>query len=116
MSGPSFIRATVGTPARVKVAVLYCCCDDADPVALEALRSIAEADVFILDEPMVGLDPHHARVLKDILKERSLQGMLGGRCADTRAATWLKAHTQRQRYRVFTITVMTSKITSRKER
>src|ERR1044071_6038791 len=32
-------------------------------------------DVFILDEPMVGLDPHHARVLKDILKERSLAGM-----------------------------------------
>ena len=32
-------------------------------------------EVFILDEPMVGLDPHHARVLKDILKERSLHGM-----------------------------------------
>ena len=32
-------------------------------------------DVFILDEPMVGLDPHHARVLKDTLKERSLGGM-----------------------------------------
>lgn len=32
-------------------------------------------DVFVLDEPMVGLDPHHARVLKDILKERSRQGM-----------------------------------------
>ena len=32
-------------------------------------------EVFILDEPMVGLDPHHARVLKDILKERSLRGM-----------------------------------------
>lgn len=32
-------------------------------------------DVFILDEPMVGLDPHHARVLKDLLKERSLAGM-----------------------------------------
>src|SRR6185436_14359954 len=31
--------------------------------------------VFILDEPMVGLDPHHVRVLKDILKERSQQGM-----------------------------------------
>jgi ABC-2 type transport system ATP-binding protein len=31
--------------------------------------------VFILDEPMVGLDPHHARVLKDILKERSREGM-----------------------------------------
>lgn len=32
-------------------------------------------DVFVIDEPMVGLDPHHARVVKDILKERSLQGM-----------------------------------------
>jgi ABC-2 type transport system ATP-binding protein len=32
-------------------------------------------EVFVLDEPMVGLDPHHSRVLKDILKERSLQGM-----------------------------------------
>jgi len=32
-------------------------------------------EVCILDEPMVGLDPHHARVLKDVLKERSLQGM-----------------------------------------
>jgi ABC-2 type transport system ATP-binding protein len=34
-----------------------------------------QPEVFILDEPMVGLDPHHARVLKDILKERSLRGM-----------------------------------------
>lgn len=32
-------------------------------------------EVFVLDEPMVGLDPHHARVLKDILKERSRDGM-----------------------------------------
>ncbi|MGZ8921079.1 MAG: ABC transporter ATP-binding protein [Limisphaerales bacterium] len=32
-------------------------------------------EVFVLDEPMVGLDPHHARVLKDILKERSIRGM-----------------------------------------
>src|ERR1043166_6507541 len=32
-------------------------------------------EVFILDEPMVGLDPHHARVVKDILKERSDSGM-----------------------------------------
>jgi len=32
-------------------------------------------EVCVLDEPMVGLDPQHARVLKDILKERSLQGM-----------------------------------------
>jgi ABC-2 type transport system ATP-binding protein len=32
-------------------------------------------EVCVLDEPMVGLDPHHARVLKDVLKERSRQGM-----------------------------------------
>jgi ABC-2 type transport system ATP-binding protein len=32
-------------------------------------------EVFVLDEPMVGLDPHHARVLKDILKDRSESGM-----------------------------------------
>lgn len=29
---------------------------------------------FVLDEPMVGIDPQHARVLKDILKERSRSG------------------------------------------
>ncbi len=34
-----------------------------------------EPEVFIIDEPMVGLDPHHTRVVKDTLKERSLQGM-----------------------------------------
>jgi len=32
-------------------------------------------EVFVIDEPMVGLDPHHARVVKDILKERSNAGM-----------------------------------------
>lgn len=32
-------------------------------------------EVFVIDEPMVGLDPHHARVVKDILRERSLKGM-----------------------------------------
>jgi ABC-2 type transport system ATP-binding protein len=31
--------------------------------------------VFLIDEPMVGLDPFHARVVKDVLKERSRQGM-----------------------------------------
>jgi ABC-2 type transport system ATP-binding protein len=36
---------------------------------------IHRPEVFILDEPMVGLDPRHARVLKDVLKERSSQGM-----------------------------------------
>lgn len=34
-----------------------------------------DPEVFVIDEPMVGLDPQHARVLKDILKERSLAGM-----------------------------------------
>ena len=34
-----------------------------------------DPEVFVIDEPMVGLDPHHARVVKDILKERSDLGM-----------------------------------------
>jgi ABC-2 type transport system ATP-binding protein len=34
-----------------------------------------EPEVFVIDEPMIGLDPHHARVVKDILKERSRAGM-----------------------------------------
>jgi ABC-2 type transport system ATP-binding protein len=34
-----------------------------------------DPEVFVIDEPMVGLDPHHARVVKDILKERSRAGM-----------------------------------------
>ncbi len=34
-----------------------------------------DPEVFVIDEPMVGLDPHHARVVKDVLKERSLTGM-----------------------------------------
>jgi ABC-2 type transport system ATP-binding protein len=34
-----------------------------------------EPEVFIIDEPMVGLDPQHARIVKDVLKERSLAGM-----------------------------------------
>src|SRR6185312_14245000 len=34
-----------------------------------------DPEVFMIDEPMVGLDPLHARVVKDVLKERSLKGM-----------------------------------------
>lgn len=34
-----------------------------------------DPEVFVIDEPMVGLDPQHARVVKDVLKERSLRGM-----------------------------------------
>jgi ABC-2 type transport system ATP-binding protein len=34
-----------------------------------------EPEVFVLDEPMVGLDPQHARIVKDVLKERSREGM-----------------------------------------
>jgi ABC-2 type transport system ATP-binding protein len=32
-------------------------------------------EVLVIDEPMVGLDPQHARVVKDVFKERSLKGM-----------------------------------------
>jgi len=34
-----------------------------------------EPEVFVIDEPMVGLDPQHARVVKDVLKERSRAGV-----------------------------------------
>jgi ABC-2 type transport system ATP-binding protein len=34
-----------------------------------------DPEVFVIDEPMTGLDPQHARVLKDVLKERSRAGM-----------------------------------------
>jgi ABC-2 type transport system ATP-binding protein len=34
-----------------------------------------DPEVFVIDEPMVGLDPQHARLVKDVLKERSRAGM-----------------------------------------
>ena len=34
-----------------------------------------DPEVFVIDEPMVGLDPQHTRIVKDVLKERSLAGM-----------------------------------------
>jgi ABC-2 type transport system ATP-binding protein len=34
-----------------------------------------DPEVFVIDEPMVGLDPQHGRIVKDILKERSRAGM-----------------------------------------
>ena len=40
---------------------------------VSALRH--EPDVFVIDEPMVGLDPQHARVVKDVFKERSRAGV-----------------------------------------
>jgi ABC-2 type transport system ATP-binding protein len=33
-----------------------------------------EPEVLIIDEPMVGLDPQHSRLVKDVLKERARQG------------------------------------------
>jgi len=33
-----------------------------------------DPEVFVIDEPMVGLDPHHSRVVKDTLKQRSQKG------------------------------------------
>ena len=40
-----------------------------------AAALLHDPEVFVIDEPMVGLDPHHSRVVKDILKERSRLGM-----------------------------------------
>jgi ABC-2 type transport system ATP-binding protein len=34
-----------------------------------------EPEVLVFDEPMVGLDPQHARIVKDLLKERAREGM-----------------------------------------
>ncbi len=34
-----------------------------------------DPEVFVIDEPMVGLDPQHARIVKDVLKERTERGM-----------------------------------------
>jgi ABC-2 type transport system ATP-binding protein len=34
-----------------------------------------QPEVLVIDEPMVGLDPQHARVVKDVFKERSRAGM-----------------------------------------
>jgi ABC-2 type transport system ATP-binding protein len=34
-----------------------------------------DPQVFVIDEPMVGLDPQHARIVKDTLKDRSRAGM-----------------------------------------
>jgi ABC-2 type transport system ATP-binding protein len=33
-----------------------------------------DPEVLVIDEPMVGLDPQHSRVVKDVLKERTRQG------------------------------------------
>lgn len=33
-----------------------------------------DPEVFVIDEPMVGLDPQHARAVKDVLRERTRQG------------------------------------------
>jgi ABC-2 type transport system ATP-binding protein len=34
-----------------------------------------DPEVLVIDEPMVGLDPQHARIVKDVFKERSRAGV-----------------------------------------
>jgi ABC-2 type transport system ATP-binding protein len=40
-----------------------------------AAAFIHDPDVMVLDEPMVGLDPHSVRIVKDLLKARTAEGM-----------------------------------------
>lgn len=40
-----------------------------------AAALLHQPKVFIIDEPMVGLDPIHARIVKEELKQRSREGM-----------------------------------------
>ncbi len=40
-----------------------------------AAAFLHDPDVLVLDEPMVGLDPRSVRIVKDLLKEKTAEGM-----------------------------------------
>ncbi|HKS21665.1 MAG TPA: glycosyltransferase family 2 protein [Thermoanaerobaculia bacterium] len=45
-----YARTPVLDRARLRVAVLYLCCDDVDDESLDSLRSLRDVDVFVLDD------------------------------------------------------------------
>ena len=50
-----------------------------------AAAFIHDPDVIVLDEPMVGLDPRSVRIVKDLLKARTAEGMTVFMSTHTRA-------------------------------
>ncbi len=50
LPAPVHPKVPMSEPLQAYVAVLYCCCDDADPIALQALQELHGADIFLLDD------------------------------------------------------------------
>lgn len=53
---------------------------------------LTEPQVIVIDEPMVGLDPRSARLVKDVLRERAAQGVTVFMCTHTLSVAEELAH------------------------